>query len=103
VGLAQRASYLPGNLSAGQKQRVAVARALAGDPALVIGDEPTAALDSQTAMSVMELLRERVTERSAVLVVTHDPRLQRFAHRTLHIDDGRLTGEEHHAKRGADA
>ena len=103
VGLAQRASYLPGNLSAGQKQRVAVARALAGDPPLLIGDEPTAALDSQTAMSVMGLLRERVTRRSAVLVVTHDHRLQRFAHRTLHIDDGRLAGEERHSAAPAGA
>ncbi|MEY4581413.1 MAG: hypothetical protein RL701_6116 [Pseudomonadota bacterium] len=97
VGLASRAEQRPGKLSSGQKQRVAIARALAGEPALVIGDEPTAALDSATAMSVMGLLRERVTPQSGVLIVTHDVRMQRFAHRTVHIEDGRIVGDERHA------
>jgi putative ABC transport system ATP-binding protein len=88
VGLAERAAYKPGELSSGQKQRVAIARALAGDPAVVIGDEPTAALDTESAMSVMELLRARVTPTSAMLLVTHDHRLERFADRVIAIEDG---------------
>lgn len=94
VGLADRATLLPGKLSSGQKQRVAIARALAGEPPLVIGDEPTAALDSASAMSVMSLLRARVTANSGVLIVTHDTRMQRFAHRTLHMEDGRIVRDE---------
>ena len=97
VGLAARTQQLPGELSAGQKQRVAIARALAGDPRLVIGDEPTAALDTTSAMSVISLLRERVTDDSGVLVVTHDTRLQQFAHRTVHMEDGRIVHDERHA------
>jgi putative ABC transport system ATP-binding protein len=87
---------LPANLSAGQKQRVAVVRALAGAPAVVIGDEPTAALDGPNALGVMLLLRERVTADSAVLVVTHDHRLERFAHRTVHMEDGQILSEQQH-------
>jgi putative ABC transport system ATP-binding protein len=101
VGLSARARYLPAKLSSGQKQRVAVARALAGNPALVIGDEPTAALDGPTAMEVMVLLRERVTASSAVLVVTHDHRLERYAHRTLYMEDGLLVRETRHAPQSA--
>lgn len=97
VGLAARVDYLPAKLSSGQKQRVAVARALAGNPAIVLGDEPTAALDGPSAMSVIELLRERVTPETAVLVVTHDHRLERFAHRTVAMEDGRICGETLHA------
>jgi putative ABC transport system ATP-binding protein len=96
VGLGSRALERPGNLSAGQKQRVAVARALAGAPAVVIGDEPTAALDGPTALDVMRLLHERVTPESAVLVVTHDPRLEPFADRTLLIEDGHIVSEKRH-------
>jgi putative ABC transport system ATP-binding protein len=98
VGLAARADFLPSKLSSGQKQRVAVARALAGAPALLLGDEPTAALDSPSAMGVMTLLRERVTAESAVLVVTHDHRLERYAHRTVSMEDGRILGETRHAE-----
>ena len=96
VGLASRTGYLPAKLSSGQKQRVAVARALAGDPPVVLGDEPTAALDGPSAMSVMVLLRERVTPESAVLVVTHDHRLERYAHRTVYMEDGRIVSETRH-------
>jgi putative ABC transport system ATP-binding protein len=104
MGLGSHTLHLPAKLSAGQKQRVAVARALAGDPALVIGDEPTAALDGPTAMSVMLLLRERVTPQSAVLVVTHDQRLERFAHRTLYMVDGQIVNEvRHDTSPGVDA
>jgi putative ABC transport system ATP-binding protein len=90
VGLATRTEHRPDALSAGQKQRVAVARALAGNPTVVIGDEPTAALDGVAALGIMDLLHRRVTPRSAVLVVTHDARLERFAGRTLHLEDGRI-------------
>jgi len=91
VGLADRAHHLPADLSGGQKQRVAIARALGGDPPILIGDEPTAALDTKTALAVMELLRELATAaRRAVVVVTHDPRLERFADRVVRVDDGRI-------------
>lgn len=100
VGLAPRASYLPAKLSSGQKQRVAVARALAGAPSVLLGDEPTAALDGPSAMSVMVLLRERVTADSAVLVVTHDHRLERYAHRTVYMEDGRIVSETEHQTSG---
>jgi putative ABC transport system ATP-binding protein len=98
VGLEARVDYLPAKLSAGQKQRVAVARALAGDPAIVLGDEPTAALDGPSAMGVMELLRERVTPQTAVLVVTHDHRLERYAHRTIAMEDGLIRSQTLHAQ-----
>jgi putative ABC transport system ATP-binding protein len=91
VGLAPRAHHLPADLSGGQKQRVAIARALGGNPPILIGDEPTAALDTRTALSVMELLRGlATTERRAVVVVTHDPRLEQFADRIVRVEDGRI-------------
>jgi putative ABC transport system ATP-binding protein len=100
VGLSERARFLPEQLSSGQKQRVAVARALSGGPQVVIGDEPTAALDTPSAMAVLGLLRERVTADSAVLVVTHDQRLEQYAHRTLYMADGRIASERRQAPRG---
>ena len=91
VGLGSRMHYLPADLSGGQKQRVAIARALGGNPPILVGDEPTAALDTRTALSVMELLRELATaERRAVVVVTHDPRLERFADRVVRVEDGHI-------------
>lgn len=91
VGLGSRAHHLPADLSGGQKQRVAIARALGGNPPIIIGDEPTAALDTKTALSVMELLRALATDRGrAVVVVTHDPRLERFADRVVRVEDGRI-------------
>jgi putative ABC transport system ATP-binding protein len=88
--------YRPAELSSGQKQRVAIARALAGNPAIVLGDEPTAALDGPTALGVMNLLRERVTPQTGVLVVTHDHRLERYAHRTIAIEDGVIRSDTIH-------
>jgi putative ABC transport system ATP-binding protein len=91
VGLGARMRSLPADLSGGQKQRVAIARALGGNPPILIGDEPTAALDTRTALSVMELLRQLAdTERRAVVVVTHDPRLERFADRVVRVEDGHI-------------
>jgi putative ABC transport system ATP-binding protein len=91
VGLETRMHHLPANLSGGQKQRVAIARALGGDPPIILGDEPTAALDTKTALGVMELLRTLATEQNrAVVVVTHDPRLERFADRVARVEDGHV-------------
>ena len=91
VGLGPRAHHLPADLSGGQKQRVAIARALGGDPPILVGDEPTAALDTKTALSVMELLRDLASRAGrAVVVVTHDPRLERFADRVIRVEDGRI-------------
>ncbi len=91
VGLANRLHHKPADLSGGQKQRVAIARALAGDPAIIVGDEPTAALDTRTALDVMALLRSLASEQGrAVVVVTHDPRLERFADRVARVEDGRV-------------
>ena len=95
VGLGARAHHLPADLSGGQKQRVAIARALGGNPPILVGDEPTAALDTKTALSVMELLRDLATSRRrAVVVVTHDPRLERFADRVIRVEDGRIHTQE---------
>jgi len=89
VGLGPRMHHLPADLSGGQKQRVAIARALGGNPPILIGDEPTAALDTKTALSVMDLLRELASrDGRAIVVVTHDPRLERFADRVVHVEDG---------------
>ena len=90
VGLASRGHHRPGDLSAGQKQRVAIARALAGDPPLLIGDEPTAALDAASANGVMDILRARTTGATGALIVTHDHRLERWADRVVHLEDGRV-------------
>ena len=91
VGLESRMHHVPADLSGGQKQRVAIARALGGNPPILIGDEPTAALDTKTALGVMELLRGLATTQGrAVVVVTHDPRLERFADRVVRVEDGHI-------------
>jgi putative ABC transport system ATP-binding protein len=91
VGLAGKAAVLPANLSGGQKQRVAIARALVGDPAILLADEPTAALDSDSGRVVMELLCVLARERGrAVVLVTHDARTFRYADRIVEIEDGRV-------------
>jgi putative ABC transport system ATP-binding protein len=93
VGLAARMHHLPADLSGGQKQRVAIARALGGDPPLILGDEPTAALDSKTALAVMELLRGLAEQGRGVAIVTHDHRLERYADRIVRVDDGQVSEE----------
>ncbi len=94
VGLGQRLHARPDQLSGGQKQRVAIARALGGNPPVILGDEPTAALDSRTGLGVMELLQAMAKERGrAVVVVTHDSRLERFADRVVMVEDGRVSGQ----------
>jgi putative ABC transport system ATP-binding protein len=91
VGLGGQAAAAPRQLSTGQRQRVAIARALAGDPALVLADEPTAALDGQTGRDAMVLLHDLARRHGcAVVVVTHDPRIVDLADRVVALDAGRL-------------
>ena len=91
VGLSDRAHHHPADLSGGQKQRVAIARALVGEPDVILADEPTAALDSQSGRLVMDLLRHLATDRGrAVVIVTHDGRAVPYADRIVHIEDGLL-------------
>ena len=95
VGLGHRLTNYPGNLSGGEQQRVAVARAIASSPSIVLADEPTAALDSENGHAVMALLAKIAKEQSrSVLAVTHDPRTLGYADRVVRIEDGRIVGEE---------
>jgi putative ABC transport system ATP-binding protein len=93
VSMAHRAKHLPNQLSGGQQQRVAVARALAGDPLVLLADEPTGNLDSANGEAVMELLRDLHAQGSTICMVTHDPRFARYAERTVHLFDGRIVDE----------
>ena len=93
VGMAHRAKHLPSQLSGGQQQRVAVARAVAGEPLILLADEPTGNLDSRSGEAVMELLRELHQAGATVCMVTHDPRYARHAERTIHLFDGRVVEE----------
>ncbi len=94
LGLAEFADVKPAQLSTGQKQRIAIARALINDPRLILADEPTAALDRDMAAQVIDMLRRRVTEeKTALLMVTHDPRLYRIADRVVKMVDGHIVGE----------
>lgn len=95
VGLGHRLTNFPGNLSGGEQQRVAVARAIASSPSIVLADEPTAALDSENGHAVMALLARIAKEQKrSVLAVTHDPRTLGYADRVVRIEDGRIVGEE---------
>lgn len=92
VGLADRADHLPEDLSGGQKQRVAIARALAGHPKLILADEPTAALDSQSGRRVIEILGELAKQDGCtVVMVTHDPRIVDIADRVVYVEDGQVS------------
>ena len=92
VGLGDHLNYYPENLSGGQKQRVAIARALVSHPAIVLADEPTAALDSKSGRDVVNLMQELAREQgSTILMVTHDNRILDVADRIVHMEDGRLT------------
>jgi len=94
VGMAHRMKHYPSQLSGGQQQRVAVARALCGQPAILLADEPTGNLDSRNGEAVMELLRELHREGATICMVTHDPRYARYADRTVHLFDGRVVDEK---------
>jgi putative ABC transport system ATP-binding protein len=93
VGMAHRAKHLPSQLSGGQQQRVAVARAVVGDPLILLADEPTGNLDSTNGEAVMDLLRELHRGGATICMVTHDPRFARHADRSIHLFDGRVVEE----------
>ena len=93
VGMSHRMKHFPAQLSGGQQQRVAVARAVAGDPAILLADEPTGNLDSTNGEAVMELLRELHHGGATICIVTHDPRYARHADRSVHLFDGKVVEE----------
>jgi putative ABC transport system ATP-binding protein len=98
VGLADRAHHYPSELSGGQQQRVAIARALANNPSILIGDEVTGDLDSESGLSIMQLLAQLNAEGMTIVYVTHDPRMAEFAGRLIQLFDGKLlsaTGLNH--------
>jgi putative ABC transport system ATP-binding protein len=93
VGMSHRVKHYPSQLSGGQQQRVAVARALAGDPSILLADEPTGNLDSTNGEAVMDLLRELHRGGATICMVTHDPRYARYADRSIRLFDGRIVEE----------
>jgi putative ABC transport system ATP-binding protein len=93
VEMAHRMKHYPSQLSGGQQQRVAVARALAGQPSILLADEPTGNLDSRNGEAVMDLLRGLHQEGATICMVTHDPRYASYADRTIHLFDGRIVEE----------
>jgi len=101
VGMAHRLRHYPSQLSGGQQQRVAVARALVGDPLILMADEPTGNLDSKNGEAVMELLRDLHRNGATICMVTHDQRYANFAERTIHLFDGRIVEETQEARVGA--
>ena len=90
VGMSHRMRHYPGQLSGGQQQRVAVARALGGDPSILLADEPTGNLDSVNGEAVMNLLRELHKGGATLCMVTHDPRYETYADRSIHLLDGQI-------------
>jgi putative ABC transport system ATP-binding protein len=94
VGMTHRIKHYPAQLSGGQQQRVAVARALAGDPSILLADEPTGNLDSANGEQVMDLLRELHRAGSTICMVTHDPRYADYADRSIHLFDGRVVTDQ---------
>jgi putative ABC transport system ATP-binding protein len=94
VGLSSRLHHLPSQLSGGQQQRVAIARVLAGDPKLILADEPTGNLDSGMAREIMDLLEQINEAGTTIIMVTHNPEHASRAHRQLHIADGRMVDLE---------
>ena len=93
VGMTHRMKHFPAHLSGGQQQRVAVARAVAGDPLVLLADEPTGNLDSANGEAVMELMSTLHAQGSTICMVTHDPRYAKYADRAIHILDGKLVDE----------
>ena len=93
VGMSHRVKHYPSQLSGGQQQRVAVARALGGEPSILLADEPTGNLDSANGEAVMNLLSELHRTGATICMVTHDPRYARYADRSIHLFDGRIVEE----------
>ena len=98
VGMSHRMKHYPSQLSGGQQQRVAVARAVAGNPSILLADEPTGNLDSTNGEAVMNLLRELHAGGATICMVTHDPRYAKYADRTFHLFDGQVVEETHEPK-----
>jgi putative ABC transport system ATP-binding protein len=98
VGMAHRMKHYPAQLSGGQQQRVAVARALVGDPLILLADEPTGNLDSKNGDSVMDLLRDVHGNGATICMVTHDPRYADHAERTVHLFDGKIVEQSMHGQ-----
>ena len=94
VGLGDRTHHYPSELSGGQQQRVAIARALANDPPILIADEMTGDLDSETGFAIMRLVKQLNTDGMTIVFVTHDPRMSKFATRVINLRDGKILGEE---------
>ena len=94
VSMAHRMRHYPSQLPGGQQQRVAVARALAGAPSILLADEPTGNLDSKNGEAVMDLLRQLHGEGSTLCMVTHDPRFAAHAEREVHLFDGKVVSED---------
>ena len=90
-GMEDRINNLPRNLSGGQQQRIAISRSLVTNPQLILCDEPTASLDHKSAKMVMEMLSQLTNENKAVIVVTHDVRLKKYANRTIYVSEGRIS------------
>jgi putative ABC transport system ATP-binding protein len=97
VGMAHRMKHYPAQLSGGQQQRVAVARAVVGDPSILLADEPTGNLDSTNGEQVMDLLRELHRAGATLCMVTHDPRYAAYAERTVRLFDGKIVEDQKHA------
>jgi putative ABC transport system ATP-binding protein len=93
VGLQHRAKHFPSQLSGGEQQRVAFARALANDPGIILADEPTGNLDKTNSQKITQVMKLLKTEGKTVIVATHDPELMQLADRTMYLEDGRLTSE----------
>jgi putative ABC transport system ATP-binding protein len=99
VGMGDRMSHMPNELSGGQKQRVAIARALANDPAIILADEPTGALDSQTGKMVMDIfLRIHKEEHKTIVLITHNPDLAKMTERIVTISDGCIVSDTENKK-----
>ena len=95
VGLGNRTNFLPTQLSGGQLQRIAIARALVHEPRLLVCDEPTSAIDARTGQSIMELIRQVAIQPDRVaIIVTHDPRVLGYADRIVSLDDGLISGDQ---------
>jgi putative ABC transport system ATP-binding protein len=99
VGMSHRMKHYPSQLSGGQQKRVAVARALGGDPVILLADEPTGNLDSANGEAVMNLLKDLHRNGATICMVTHDPRYAQFADRTIRMFDGRIVEESYEATR----